>query len=62
MKYLAVAVVFCLLAGVAFAAPAAGMAPQRDLPPGLQIPAAARPGPGFDVDQATQAYLDLLSP
>jgi STE24 endopeptidase len=39
---------------------AAAMA--RDLPPGLQIPAAARPGPGFDVDRATEAYLNLLSP
>lgn len=34
----------------------------RDLPPGLQIPDAARPGPAFDVDKATEAYLDLLSP
>jgi STE24 endopeptidase len=34
----------------------------RDLPPGLQIPAAAQPGPGFDVDNATEAYLALLSP
>lgn len=34
----------------------------RDLPPGLQIPAAARPGPNFDVDRATEAYLNLLSP
>lgn len=34
----------------------------RDLPPGLQIPDAARPGPAFDVDRATAAYLDLLSP
>jgi STE24 endopeptidase len=34
----------------------------RDLPPGLQIPDAARTGPSFDVDRATQAYLDLLSP
>ena len=34
----------------------------RDLPPGLQIPDAARPGPNFDVDRATQAYLDILSP
>ncbi len=34
----------------------------RDLPPGLQIPDAARPGPNFDVDKATNAYLDLLSP
>lgn len=34
----------------------------RDLPPGLHIPEAAQPGPGFDVDRATAAYLDLLSP
>ncbi|MBS0194139.1 MAG: M48 family metallopeptidase [Proteobacteria bacterium] len=34
----------------------------RDFPPGLIIPDAARPGPHFDVDKATQAYLDLLSP
>lgn len=34
----------------------------RDLPPGLQIPEAARPGPTFDIDRATQAYIDLLSP
>src|SRR5689334_12507099 len=34
----------------------------RDLPPGLQIPDAARPGPQFDVDRATEAYLNLLSP
>jgi STE24 endopeptidase len=43
---------------VAYAAPA----PTRDLPPGLQIPDAARPGPNFDADQATDAYLNLLSP
>jgi STE24 endopeptidase len=34
----------------------------RELPPGLQIPDAAKPGPNFDVDRATQAYLDLLTP
>lgn len=33
-----------------------------DLPPGVQIPAAAKPAPEFDVERATQAYLDLLSP
>jgi len=37
-------------------------APATELPPGLQIPDAARPGPGFDVDRATEAYLNLLSP
>ena len=34
----------------------------RDLPPGLQIPDAARSGPDFDVDRATEAYLALLTP
>lgn len=34
----------------------------RELPPGLIVPEAAKPGPAFDVDQATEAYLDLLTP
>jgi Zn-dependent protease with chaperone function len=34
----------------------------RDLPPGLQIPEAAKPGPGFDVERATEAWLALLTP
>lgn len=34
----------------------------RDFPSGLQIPDAARPGPAFDVDKATESYLNLLSP
>lgn len=47
-----------LLVGFAFA-----QSPiSTELPPGLQIPDAAKPGPQFDVDAATQAYLDLLSP
>lgn len=33
-----------------------------DLPPGLLVPVAAQPGPDFDVDKATQAYLGLLTP
>src|SRR5450631_3556483 len=33
-----------------------------DFPPGRQVPAGAQPGPGFDVDKATSAYLALLSP
>jgi STE24 endopeptidase len=33
----------------------------RDLPPGVQIPAAAHPGPDFAVDKATEAYIGLLS-
>lgn len=34
----------------------------RELPPGLIVPEAAKPGPDFDVDKATQSYIDLLSP
>jgi STE24 endopeptidase len=34
----------------------------RELPPGLIVPDAARPGPDFDVDKATAAYVGLLSP
>ncbi len=48
------------LAVSAQAAPGAPGA--REFPPGLQIPEAARTGPDFDVDRATQAYLDLLTP
>jgi STE24 endopeptidase len=47
----------CLIAGALAAQPVV-----RELPPGVQIPAAARTGPAFDVDAATQGYLDLLSP
>jgi STE24 endopeptidase len=48
---------FCLAGSALAAQPIT-----RDLPPGLQIPAAAQPGPNFDVDKATEAYLNLLSP
>src|SRR6266567_7325055 len=34
----------------------------RELPPGLHVPEAAKPGPGFDIERATEAWLDLLSP
>jgi STE24 endopeptidase len=34
----------------------------RDLPPGLHVPAGAAPGPGFDVERATEAWLAILSP
>jgi len=34
----------------------------RELPPGMQIPAAAQPGPDFDVNRATEAWLALLTP
>ena len=33
----------------------------RDLPPGLIVPEASRPGPTFDVDKATNAYLNVLN-
>jgi Zn-dependent protease with chaperone function len=46
--------------GIGIAAAAAPMG--RDLPPGLHIPADAQPGPQFDVDRATEAWLALLSP
>lgn len=34
----------------------------RELPPGLHVPEAARPGPGFDAARATEAYIALLTP
>src|SRR5450755_5137897 len=34
----------------------------RDFPPGLHVPELANPGPAFDVDRATAAWLDTLSP
>ncbi|MBK7210376.1 MAG: M48 family metallopeptidase [Xanthomonadales bacterium] len=37
-------------------------APATELPPGLQIPEAARPGPDFNAERATDAYVNLLSP
>ena len=40
-------------------APAPGA---RELPAGLIVPDAAKPGPDFDVDKATDAYIDLLTP
>jgi STE24 endopeptidase len=46
----------------AFAVAHAEPAVTRDFPPGLQIPDAARPGPAFNVDRATEAYLALLTP
>lgn len=52
-----------LLTLAAFIGPAHGEdVINRDLPAGLQIPEAARPGPNFDAEGATQAYLNLLSP
>ncbi len=49
--------------GVLIAGPLLALAaPATELPPGLQIPDAARPGPNFNVDAATESYLNLLSP
>jgi STE24 endopeptidase len=55
---------WCILAVVSFGASSAlAEAPiVRELAPGLQIPAQAQPGPGFDVERATEAWLNLLSP
>ncbi|HWZ71276.1 MAG TPA: M48 family metallopeptidase [Casimicrobiaceae bacterium] len=50
------------LAGSAAAVSAAEAAIVRDLPPGLHVPEQATPGPAFDVDRATAAWLDTLSP
>lgn len=47
----------CVAAGALAAQPV-----ERELRPGLQIPAAAQTSPDFDVDAATEAYLALLSP
>ena len=53
-------VLILLALGAALAANA--QVPDPTLPPGTQIPAAALPGPDFDVDKATDAYLALLTP
>lgn len=59
-------VLWCFLAAACLmflTSPAIAAQPgARDLPPGLLIPAPARTGPDFDVDKATEAYIDLLSP
>jgi STE24 endopeptidase len=54
---LAATFLVCLVGTVSAAAPIS-----RDLPAGLLIPAAAEVGPGFNVESATEAYLNLLSP
>jgi STE24 endopeptidase len=51
-----------VLAGSTIAASAADAAIVRDFPPGLQVPEQAVAGPAFDVDRATDAWLDTLSP
>lgn len=47
----------CLL----FALPLLAAPATRELPPGLIVPEAAKPGPGFDAERATEAYLAVLS-
>ena len=60
MRFLAV---FALSIALSFAAARASAAPiSVEFPPGLQVPAAAKPGPGFDVDKATAAYIGMLTP
>ena len=57
---------FVLLALFLFSGITAAQAPAapgaRELPPGLIVPDASQPGPGFDVDKATESYIALLSP
>ncbi|HSN21505.1 MAG TPA: M48 family metallopeptidase [Usitatibacter sp.] len=60
MRLLGIVATSIALLCAAAAAPAAPIA--AELPPGLQVPAAAQPGPGFDPDKATAAYLAMLTP
>jgi STE24 endopeptidase len=57
LQALAGTLLLFLCAATAFGAEAA-----PELPPGTYIPDVAKPGPGFDVERATQAYLAMLSP
>ncbi len=52
----------CLFSGMLVAQEASPAAGERELPAGLIVPEAAKPGPEFDVDKATQSYIDLLTP
>ena len=58
IRFLSILLVMVLGAG---ASCAVAESTAVELPPGVQIPRAAQPGPGFDVEKATQAYLALLS-
>src|ERR1700730_10957083 len=51
-----------VLAGSTAAISRADAAIVRDLPPGLHVPEQAIAGRAFDVDRATAAWLDTLSP
>jgi STE24 endopeptidase len=57
LLFLAMPLAIVLLPGPAASEPAI----IRDLPPGLHVPDAARPGPDFDVNRATEAWLAMLS-
>jgi STE24 endopeptidase len=52
---------FCLNASVMAEEAASKLSVDRELPPGLIIPDAARPGSEFNVDKATDAYLNVLN-
>lgn len=52
----------CLFSGMLVAQDATPAAGERELPAGLIVPEAAKPGSEFDVDKATQSYIDLLTP
>lgn len=60
MRLVTVFVLSILLSLVAARASAAPIS--VEFPPGLQVPAAARPGPDFDADKATAAYIAMLTP
>jgi STE24 endopeptidase len=54
---------FLLIAGcLLFLEPTLAAEVATVLPPGVVIPEAAKPGPNFDRQAATQAYLELLTP
>ncbi len=59
-KLLVLFFAICLFSGYCVAQNSAPGA--RELPAGLIVPEAAQPGPGFDVDKATESYIALLSP
>ncbi len=62
MRYFfAVLLCFFMLTGAVSAQDAAAPG-SRELPAGLIVPEAAKPGPDFDVDKATVAYINLLTP
>jgi len=60
MRYIFALLLLVCLAPAAQAQDAAETL-SRELPPGLIVPDAAKPGPAFDVDKATAAYVGLLS-